>query len=128
VETQKAQRDALNQKHAQRQQIERNARQSQYQKGLSLKALFNFVLGRTHKLRKQHEAEYQASLIRDQQEMDNLLAKQQRERAPLQAPIDALRAQHSQEHQHFNTHFTQQLQRAGLSQAFTKDIMQEFTL
>lgn len=111
--------------HQQRMQEEKQSRQSQYQKGL--KGLFNFVLGRTYKLRQKHQAEYETSLERDRLEKDALLTKQRIEREKLQPPIHHLQSQH-QAHMHMlNTRFMQSIEKLGLEQAFTRQLEREIT-
>lgn len=123
VEKQKAARIVLEAEQAQRQQNERNARQAQYQKGL--KALFHYILGRTHKLRKQHEAEYQAALTRDKQEKENLMQRQLRQRQVLQQPVDALKVQHDTEIQHFNRRFLEVMHGLGIKDVLIQTLKQE---
>jgi hypothetical protein len=76
-------------------------------------------------LRKRHEAEYQAGLERDRIEQNALLTRQREEREKLQAPVNALKAQHEAELKCFNSQFIETSQSLGMTQDITQNTIEE---
>lgn len=123
----KAQRLELAKNHKKRQLQERNARQALHQhKGL--KALWFFVSGQYHKLKKRHEAEYIAGLERDANEVDTLVQTQMKQREALQQPIDAMNKQHQAQITAFNERFVESTQTLGIENELTAHMTKEQAL
>jgi hypothetical protein len=91
----KEERKDLNSFHDKRQDEERAERQVHYQNGL--KGLWQFVTGRYHALKVEHQAEYEASLKRDAHEKEALVDKQLHQRETLQDKLQALRTKQQSE-------------------------------
>lgn len=85
-------REDLSEYHSKRQTFELAQRQKQYQSGI--KKVWLYISGQYHHLKKKHEAEYQASLVRDEQEKEALIQTQLKARHDLQQPLEVMIKQH----------------------------------
>lgn len=113
----KVERQTLTNTHQKRQRTECEKRLSLYATGL--KGIWNWVSLQTYKLKQKHEAEYQASIERDEQELEVLLQRQLRQRETLQQPIDNLKTQHQSELQHFNQGFVETMKSLDIEHELT---------
>ena len=86
---QRRERRALEDKHRKRQIRETKTRQSRFTKGL--RGFWDFLTGRTAKLRKDNERDMEYCLLRDTQEKDHLIFGQLKQRQHLQSRIERLR-------------------------------------
>lgn len=113
-------REKLNVFHVTRQQQERSTRQAQYQKGL--KGLWHFITGRYHKQKQHHDAEYHASLERDNQEKEALIKRQLKAREMLQQSLDVMRVRQQSERLEILVQNGGNLNKYELTEAFKNEL------
>ena len=95
AERQRAERKALNERLAARQEQEAKARASRLAKGIS--GLWSRITGRHSKIKRQNEYDAWQSTRRDQLERDTLIAQQLNERRTLQTSINHARDKQEKE-------------------------------
>lgn len=120
ADQQKDKRQKLAVFHEQRQIKERHARQAQYPTSI-LQKVWQFATLKHYTLKKRHEAEYEANLTRDRQEVEALTKRQLKARHALQQPLDALKTQHQAELLSFNSGFVTTMQELGIKAELTAE-------
>lgn len=122
-ETQREEREKQTKFHLERQRQERDTRQTQYQKGL--RGLWQFVTGRYHKQKKKHEAQYKAGLVRDEEERQQLIEQQLKQRQALQVHLETVKVRQQEEVMMISADFVQRVGDKSLNLHSKEEFMQK---
>lgn len=126
IKAQRLERQRLRNNHTKRQQLERDKRQTQYQKGLH--GLWQLVTGRYFKKKQRHEAEYKESLIRDIAEKEKLIKAQLAKRQTLQVQLVSTKRRHQHEAMALNADFVKSVKGEVLKKALKNDFTQSTSI